>query len=595
MAKASLQSPAAVIFKIYPDAFWNAASAITKVTYIDSADGETRNRLTNHVLQRIAEHITRERRSFEVHFQEKQRRENLPHNQRIAQTQPLANNISTDTDFDAIFGEILPLLEGLDQNSNTSSQLPPPVHRDRLSFILVDEQARVRTKLFPRTFHCKNCGHFTVLNPGQPPATLTCPCCHRDKLIQEPIVFGCARCANIKELFPKGERIGPGSNYRRSIKIENYLNAALACPECGVGHIHLEKHNTNSIISWEWRCQSCEMYKEAVREVCFNCYLPSDTPGNTGDIVSMSAFPASASNALSPLVDVQMFLKDVPLEPTSFREAATRSAENWSDYFELEPIVSVTTSTLNSQEKATVRDACIANAYLLNEVRVVTTVYGYRGGNIMNHPRSPIQVADRLARFFSDPEGFADYQCYGMINEGAALVLELDKDQIANRLAVTHPGLNGYTFEEILEEEQQRLEPTSLRDLLQLRNNDFPLLSSLHAIEHSILINTHRQIGNTVVGSVLFPRAGIVFLYEREPIGRGGVIQLVNKGQGLLSLILATADHVFGCAQGCLDGCPSCSYINDMYCHYHQQDFNNRWYPPNILLSRTGARNILRV
>ncbi|NWJ47032.1 MAG: hypothetical protein HXX08_14310 [Chloroflexi bacterium] len=593
MSKTTLLSPAAVIFKVYPDAFWNSSNAITKVVYIDNADGDTRNRMITHVLQRLAQHLTREHDKVELHFQEQQRRRNLQQLQ-LSTTTSAADNGEQDFDFSEIFGD-LPLMEE-DLDTTIDATQFPPVRASHISFILVNEQAKVRTKLYPRTFHCKYCGHFLALNPARPPLNLTCPCCRHDQLIQEPIVFGCARCANVIELFPKGERSNSTPTNRRTINIDNFLGTPPPCPECSSGHIHLEKHNTNNLVSWQWKCNSCKQYLENVQELCLKCYLPKENSDDKTDITFMSAFPASASNALHPLVDVQMFLKDEPLEPATFPTAAIESAQNWADYFELKPLANITNSILDLDKIEVIENACISNAYLLNRVRVVTTIYGYQAGDIMKHPRSPVQLPDRLARFFRDPEGLTDYQCFGMINEGSALVIELDKSKIIERLSQLYPYITT-SYNDLLQTEREELGIIPLRELLQpisLQHNQFPLISALHALEHAILINAHRQIGNEVLGSILFPQAGVILLYERESIGRGGVVQLINRGQGLVKLILAATDHVNGCAQGCFDGCPSCSYINDMYCQYHQEDFNNRWLPPNILLSRTGGRSILK-
>src|SRR2546422_7619073 len=51
------------------------------------------------------------------------------------------------------------------------------------------------------------------------------------------------------------------------------------------------------------------------------------------------------------------------------------------------------------------------------------------------------------------------------------------------------------------------------------------------------------------IGSRLFPGAPAVVLFEKASVGRGGVVQLVNRGRGLLELIRAARDLVLGCAR----------------------------------------------
>ena len=566
-------SPVAAVFRAYPDAFLNAPNAIVRVQSISSLDGDRRDKMARYVLEQIALLITKEKNRVDTHHREAQRR-------RQANKQDSELVGSENENLDGIFEDAGILDEGGDEGGDQ------PVRARNINFILVDDQATVRTRIFPRTFHCKNCGHFVALDPARPPAVLLCPCCHKGQLVQEPIVFGCAKCANVRELIPKGARLNAAA-FRKTQNTKDFLGGAPSCPDCHEGHIHLEKHNTNSIQYWQWYCNQCKEYREDVQESCLNCYLPQgEDDKHPKQVVSMSAFPASASNAFKPLVDTQMFVRNEPLEPESLDAAAKEATENWPDYFELHQ-----TASLTREQRAQIEQACIANAYLLNGVRVVTTVYGYRSGGIM--ARSPIEEDDRLARFFPDPEKLADYVCYGMMNEGAALVLQLDKKLIMERLAERYQHLNGLMFEQALSEERETLATIPLKNLLQPLDNRFPLIAALHGMEHALLATASRRIGNEVLGSKLFVAAGVLLLYEREPIGRGGAIQVVNGGPGLHALIVAAGDHVAGCAQGCVDGCPSCIYLPDTHCQYRSEELGRTWLPANTLLSRTGARQLL--
>jgi len=109
----------------------------------------------------------------------------------------------------------------------------------------------------------------------------------------------------------------------------------------------------------------------------------------------------------------------------------------------------------------------------------------------------------------------------------------------------------------------------------------------------SILTAAIQQIGNEVLGSQLFLTNGVIVIYEREPVGRGGVVQLVNRGEGLRRLLDAARDHVLGCVQGCAEGCPMCTYVRDAHCTSPLDEIGRVWLPPNTLLSRAGARILL--
>ncbi len=318
-------SPATVVFRTYPQSFWNFTNAIVRVQSITSQEGEQLDRLAYYVREAIATLLTEERRRIEVLQREQKRRRRLQHNMKTSPS-------SSDAFIDEIFESAVPLVH-IDIDTEDDIQ---PVRSGRISFILANDQVHVRTRIFPRTFHCKACGHFAALDPATPPATLECPCCHRGRLVQEPIVFGCARCATVRELTPRGQGIGT-TGRRKTQRLDDVLGSVIPCPDCTKGHIHLEKHNTNSVMRWQWNCTVCTSYKnEEIQEFCLNCYLPSgDAPDQQREIISMNAFPASASNALRPLIHIQMFTGAEPIEPNSLHETAQAGAKDWPDYFEL--------------------------------------------------------------------------------------------------------------------------------------------------------------------------------------------------------------------------------------------------------------------
>jgi hypothetical protein len=506
-----------------------------------------------------------------------------------------------DTLLDEIFaGEVV----AEEAESAIDDDIQPIRARD-VSLISVDEQSVIRTRIYPRTFHCQSCGHFSALDPQRPPATLVCPCCSQDDLVQEPILFMCARCANVREISPRGAVIGTAKGKskekrRESRSVKDFLGGPPPCPDCQGGHIHLEKHDTSSIEQWEWRCVSCKSFHEIVQELCFECYVPGVTSRNEedelttapGDIIFMNAYPAAASNALRPLINVQMFVGDEPLEPSALLSAAREAAQDWPDYFEMRRGVN---SRLSPDDLTRIAGSCVANAYLLNHVDVITTVYGYRAGWIANHPKSPVDEGERLARFFKDPEGLADYICYGMSNQGAALVIELNKSLILERLNLGGSAPASTDYERLIEVEADGLADMRLKEIFQLSHNSSRsiLIRSLHGLEHAMLLGASQRLGSEVLGSKLFLKAGVLLLYEREPVGRGGVVQLVNWGEGFAALVASVVDYVSGCAQGCADGCPACIFIRDAYCQHDYESLGRRWLPSNTLLSRTGARILL--
>jgi hypothetical protein len=584
MNKNAKLSPSTVVFNAFPDAFRNFPSSIARVNGIVHPEGDTRGPRIRRVLEIIAQRMNDEKRRYDEHFNQVQ--------QRAAASKKNSEDASDSDGLEDMFGGIQIETEIIIE----ASQLSSTIRSNNLSFIRVDDDSVVRTHIYPRTFHCSHCGHFECFNPAQPPETLQCSHCREEKLVQEPIVFMCARCANLLELAPPGGK-RENSQYRKIQKTDDFLGRAPSCPDCQTGHIHLEKHNSNSIGIWEWICTNNQCsYHEQVRYSCLECYLPAVKnelePENnlTAQVISMNAFPAAASSALKGLFDTQMFIHDDLLDPSSLSATAQQVSGNWNDYFDLNSEVG---SELDKEAVNRIHESCIENAYLLDRIGIVKTVYGYKAGNIASHAQTPIAEVDGLSRFFRDSEGFSEYVCYGMINDGAALVIELNKQMIIDRLSEIVPQLSRDDYDEILARELRQLQGLSMKDILDLGGNNFILYRSLHALEHAILSTSMLQIGNEVLGSTLFPREAILLIYEGESIGRGGVIQLVNKGVGLLSMVEAARDHVIGCAQGCVDGCPACIFVRDPHCSYNYAQLQRNWLPANSLLSRLGARRIL--
>lgn len=575
MAEPNYVSPSQVVYYRFPNAFFNQPNAVVQIRYITNKAGELGNpRINQYVREQIARRMT-------LDLQVKTSHHNKIKTRRASQKGQMKSDDGQSNDIlDDVFGAVSFNFEELETSDSEMSSVRP----QDIEFILIDTNARVRTRIFPRTFYCRTCGHFMALDTQKPPSSLACPCCKRGTLRQEPIIFGCRRCGNIQELAPKGAILNEGKRTRKTRRVEEFLGKAPSCPDCGEGHIHLEKHSTNLIQKWQWICTKCD-YNENLEAQCLECAVPG-TDEETSSVISMSAFSATATGAFTPLIDVQMFVGDRPLDPDTLYHAANQNAANWPDYFELK---GRSDSVLISR----LQESCIQNVYLLKSMSVVTSVYGYRAGKVMSNQRTPVDDGDQLANFFRDPEKIAEYLCFGIVNDGAALVIEFDRDEIWRRLS-SLSNFFDQNYAQAVRREREFISKLGVLDLVQPdANHNVILFPALHAIEHAMLTTANRLIGSDSLGSILFLEKGILVLYERDEIGRGGVVQLVNRGVGLNDLIEAATDHVNGCAQGCYDSCPSCTYVRDIYCHYRYEDLGLNWLPPNALLSRNGARIVL--
>ncbi|HEX2080455.1 MAG TPA: DUF1998 domain-containing protein [Longimicrobium sp.] len=592
-------SPLQVIYQAFPDAMRFVSGQITRVRDVVSARGEREDRLSDLVRRSLARRIYTELARRHAH--------DLARYERRAARQALAGAAeggggataagNAGDSFDP-FDLILPgdasdgaLADGMGAAAAGAARppSPPAMPQEReISLIEVDDDATVRTRVFPRTVHCRRCGHFELLDPEHVPATLHCPCCREGMFRIEPIVFICGRCADVRELVPPTELRG---NFRRPGVPGRVLGAPIHCPDCHRGHVHLEIHETNDVERWEWRCTACTSYRVTLQERCLRCVLPG-ADAESASVIFMKPVVASAPNALQALAYQEMFVGNQAVDLPGLRAAAAAArAAGWADAFDLD--VGAPGTLVSGEDAAALADASLGRAYLVRDVWAVTACYGYKAGPSASHPQSHVDPDERLATFFRDPEGFARFRAFMHTTRGAALVLELDAEQVVERLAERNPGLAGQTLADLIRAEAAEIAHTEVRDLLQVGEGALPAYRALHAVEHALLMAAMRQLGTDTLGSRLFPAEAAIVLFEKSAVGRGGVVQLVNRGGGLVQLLHAAQDFMAGCIQGCVDGCPSCVYVRDQHCGHPLDELGAGWLPANALLSRAGAAAIL--
>lgn len=586
-SRSQVISPLQVIFTTFPDAVRYAGTAMTQVRDISNPEGESRDALSMRVRDELARRMDLELLSREAHENLQQ----LSFAARQAAQPQVGSAEQADEVLPDFFDDASATVTGAiaAAGNATHNRVRTRLRPSDISIIEVTDDALVRTRVFPRSAQCNNCGHFLLLDPHHPPSSLRCPCCGEGRLVIEPIVFICGRCAERRELMPPGERFGTGGRRKRR-RINENIGIPPSCPECTAGHIHLEKHGTNTVSRWQWRCNRCSNFVENIQDPCGACAVPS-APGVASSYILMQAIPAAASNALQPLVQQQMFVGNEEVQISTLRAEAERSRDNWADSFFLAS--ATVRGTISGEESQRLTDACLRDAFLVDRVRAVTTTYGYKAGGIASHPQTPVNPGDRLARFFRDPEGFARFLAFCVSTQGAALVLEFDRARIMDRMASIVGSLSGVSLIDAFAAEAAAIRGREIRDLLVAGGQDLIVYRSLHALEHALLNSAIQLIGNEALGSRLFPADGTVVIFERMPIGRGGVVQLVNRGPGLVSLIDAARDRMMGCAQGCQDGCPACTYLRDAHCNQPLEELGKPWLPPNSVLSRRGASCIL--
>jgi hypothetical protein len=223
----------------------------------------------------------------------------------------------------------------------------------------------------------------------------------------------------------------------------------------------------------------------------------------------------------------------------------------------------------------------VQDAFLVSDVRSSTVVYGY------STRKGTIKDEERLPQFFRDSSSDT-YRAYVVNEQGRALVIVLDKSRIA--AAIQHDTQTSYDW--LIENEIATLETGRLFQQNIDNPQDFPLIASLHTLEHAIFKQALAQVGLDDFGSVILLREGVIVLYERHDIGYGGVVQL-TAGQGFLQLMVEAMRIIEGCGHGCERGCLSCIYIPDAHCAPFLRDEVRKWYPPNAILMRRQTVEML--
>ncbi|MGH8544368.1 MAG: hypothetical protein ACREX3_12230, partial [Gammaproteobacteria bacterium] len=503
-------TPIQVLYRAFPGAVRFVAQQMTRVGNIVSTRGDREDRLGELVRRALTRRIRAELNRRHVHDTQRQAR-------RAARAQPRAGGPAPAEGGAATPPELV-MPGGFDDQPPAAAEEPEAeggsertavAERD-IGLIEVDDNATVRTRVFPRSAHCRRCDHFLLLNPNQVPASLQCPCCRRAELRVEPIVFICGRCADIRELVPPLERQG---NYRRSGRVEQALGAPTTCPDCHRGHIHLDKHGTNEVARWEWRCTTCNSYRVTLQELCMRCVLPR-TDALPASVIFMQALPATASNALQPLVMHLMAVADAEVDiPALTRVAEGERRRGWADAFDL-AVRDRVQGGLTESDFDLLGEASVERAFLVRDVWAVTAIYGYKAGSPATHPQSPVQTQDRLAVLFNDPEGFTRFRAFSHSIKSSALVLQFNPREIVDRLARFEPTLRGQELGQVVAREAPEIAHTEVRDLLDADGNRLIAYRALHALEHAILLSAMRQLGTDSIGTRLFPNAGAVVVYE---------------------------------------------------------------------------------
>ena len=471
---------------------------------------------------------------------------------------------------------------GLDLDFNAENQISAAaptggdlVGPQDIDLIEITDRSRLHVDIFPLTFRCRRCGHFQIMS-GQE-TSLVCPDCkkktektggHAPRMVQESIIFICPHCATIEELTPRGKTAADARS------------GVFECPRgCG-GHLHF--YRWGRLGSAYWRCSKCGYREQPVRRNCGCSIYAEDDRADDSQIWPMRLNPTSASNTYGlqkTFVEVSKQDISLALLEAKRRQDLQIGKRSWS----LEDLL----QSLDGFTRGLFRQTYdLIDAFMVNDVESSTVVYGYTTRVTSNRP---INESERIPKCFSRRGG--RYRAYLVSSIGRGLVLVFDKSKIASLAQRNLPQSKRRTYEHLVEEELMALREGIFQENLD-NPERFPIISSLHAVEHALFKRATDEAGLEVFGSkVLFGDAAIL-LFERQDVGDGGIVQLTT-GQQFLRVANAVYSELSNCGQGCERGCLSCTFITDVRCSPFLETECERWYPGNCFLDRSLAGLII--
>jgi hypothetical protein len=445
-----------------------------------------------------------------------------------------------------------------------------------IDLIEITDRSRIHVDVFPLTFRCRRCGHVQMMSGTE--SDLMCPECNQklktdaharaSRMIQESIIFVCPHCASIEGLAPWGK----GARDTR--------DGVFECPKgCG-GHLHF--YRWDRLGAAYWRCSKCNYIERPVRRNCGCSIYDSGEDSDTSQIWAMRLNPTSASNTYAlQKTFVEVNKQDITLALLEVKRGQDMAAGKRS--WRLEELL----ESLDGFTRGIFRQTYdLVDAFMVNDIESSTVVYGYTTRVTSNRP---ISESERIPRCFSQRGG--RYRAYLIKSIGRGLVLEFDKDKIAQVVQRGVPPSNRRDYDSLVDEELEALENGIFQDNLD-HPEAFPVASAMHAIAHALFSRAADEAGLEVFGVKALLRDAALLLFERQDVGDGGIVQLTS-GQQFLRLANSMHSQLSSCGQGCEKGCLSCTFINDFNCSPFLETECNRWYPGNSFLDRGLAALII--
>lgn len=420
---------------------------------------------------------------------------------------------------------------------------------------------------YPRSFHCVDCGHYELLN-GETIDTDTHPTCqcnqHPDGRLENfPYVFLCPRCARMEHASPE-------------LHVADGHPGRVRCPETGcTGHLHVR--TADSLWDVRFYCSECT-YSQRLESNCPDCHRPST---DTEPEIQSEFRPIVADATLTRPLILSNLYSNRGIRFTDMR-AASRDDQADDPYH-------WTLDILAEPSQATVRDLFgIEEVFTVQDVDSATAVYGYEA--TVTSINTNLGEAGRVARTFAGRDRAR--RVFMTYESGRCLVFKFDENRLLR--AATGDDDPDISYRDLADAEITTLDEADSRDFID--NTNSRLVPTLHALQHALYKAAIEEAGlEDFLGAKLLVRDSAVVLVERDDVGAGGLTQLTINSDGgiLLSYFHRVAELLGECTRDCADSCPACIYLEDAQCHPFITDEVGGYAPPNSLLDRQTAAELM--
>lgn len=420
---------------------------------------------------------------------------------------------------------------------------------------VIDGDAEIRSETYPPLFLCEECHGYYFLDPNGA-QSLKCPDHGGTTFLRQvPIVFSCARCANIEPLLPF------------NVQTRNLVPGRISCRS---GH-PLTLTLSSNLANATWGCtggSDCPAW-EAGNRVSRKCAICDvDEPSSRSIMAPRSA---TASEIASPLTI--SYVRDrtgLNIRLASLRAQYRRVAGSFN------------LGTVEPGARARLAQFGIHEIFDVNQIQSILVCYGYRS---LIHSQPNVDIAQRYPRFFQPQPRTERFRAFATIVEGKGLILALDPSRLS---LIRQKQGHKLTYSQRITTEIAELNNFGVQALLAvtIEPDSYCMTKLLHTMEHALRAALIAEIGLDSFDSRILVEDAAILFFETRDLGDGGITQLAYQRGAMASWLDRARRKLEDCPQLCERGCIACVKVDNTTCHGFLAHEFTRWMPPNVLLDR---------